>query len=256
MKKKIKILIYIFLLIILLSLTTFTIYNNFFKPKPKLSPKIQKIIDDNKKNIKQPQTNLDSNENYISKINDYRAKYNNNNIQARLIIRSLNIDLLITRGNDNNFYLNHNIYNYYDELGTPFLDYRNLDIENDRQINIYGHNTENEKYYDQLPLVYLEAYTDEYFFKTNKEIILETEKNQKKYQVIAIKIIKNKNEEHMNLSYSNDTEWMNHMNRLLSNALYIDLNMLTETDKFLVLQICHYNPKGSYLLVIGKEISS
>ena len=254
MKNKKKFILYLLIFLILLILTVFTIYNNFLKPKPVISPKVQRIIDNNKKSIDVPQATIKPVEKYISKINEFRSKYNNNNIYANLIIKSLNMDVLITRYNNNTFYLDHNIYNNYDELGNPFLDYRNKDVDNNKQVNIYGHNTESEKHYNNLPFVNLEAYTDEYFFKTNKQIVLDTINNRKIYKVIAIKIINDSDEEHMNLTYNSEEEWNTHVNKLFSNTLYKENDSINSHDKLLVLQVCHYNPRGSYLLVIAKEV--
>lgn len=263
MKKNKRLIIYTLLFVVLLGSTSFAVYYYFFKPEPEMIPQVQKIIDENRVNLNSndnnsnnniPNISITVNDEYISKIEDYRKEYNNNLIDGRLRIPALNIDEKVTRANDNKYYLNHNIYNQYDEFGQTFFDYRNTDLENARQINIYGHNTHIKKYYDRLPLVNLEAYTDELYFNTNKEIVLETRFSRKYYNIMAVKVITNADPEHMNLEYNNDSEWRNHLDKLLSNTLYID-SSLSVDDRFIVLQICHYNPWGSYLLVIAKEVN-
>ena len=172
---------------------------------------------------------------------------------ARIDIPNMNINNYVTRASNNSYYLNYNLYNQYDQIGVPFFDYRNTDLNNDRQINIYAHNTQNEAIYDKLPFINLEKYTDEAIFNTNKDIYLYLDDKKVHYQVIAIKIITT-DIEHMKLIYKDDNDYLEHVNKLLANSLYRDTTeTITKNDRLLVLQICHYNPMGSYLLTIAKE---
>ena len=58
----------------------------------------------------------------------------------------------------------------------------------------------------------------------------------------------------MKLIYKDDNDYLDHVNKLLANSLYRDTTeTVTKKDRLLVLQICHYNPMGSYLLTIAKE---
>ena len=58
----------------------------------------------------------------------------------------------------------------------------------------------------------------------------------------------------MKLIYKDDNDYLEHVNKLLANSLYRDTTeTITKNDRLLVLQICHYNPMGSYLLTIAKE---
>ena len=168
-------------------------------------------------------------------------------------IPNMNINNYVTRASNNSYYLNYNLYNQYDQIGVPFFDYRNTDLNNDRQINIYAHNTQNEAIYDKLPFINLEKYTDEAIFSTNKDIYLYLDDKKVHYQIIAIKIITT-DIEHMKLIYKDDNDYLEHVNKLLANSLYRDTTeTITKNDRLLVLQICHYNPMGSYLLTIAKE---
>ena len=60
----------------------------------------------------------------------------------------------------------------------------------------------------------------------------------------------------MKLIFYSDEDFLTHTNKMLSNSLYIRDNMnITAQDKLIVIQICHFDPVGSYLLVIGKKVS-
>ena len=57
----------------------------------------------------------------------------------------------------------------------------------------------------------------------------------------------------MNLVYNSETDWLNHVNSLLSNTLYSDNVEISSNDHLLILQACTYKPKNSYILIICKR---
>lgn len=191
---------------------------------------------------------------YINNLPSYREQYNNEFIMGRLKIPNIQLDTLVTRTDNNNYFLNHNLYNEYDGIGTAIFDFRNDSLSTDRQINIYGHNTENMDIYDKVPFVKLEAYVNEETFNNAQDIYLEIDEKEIHYQVVAVKIISNSDDEHMIIKFNQDDLYQKHIDRLLSNTLYRNENIeITASDKILIIQTCHYNPYDTYLLVIAKE---
>ena len=239
--------ILLFFIPILISVGGVYVYNNYISKETKKS-KIPSII----KPIETEEP-VESVEPYVNELPEVRNNYGNPYIMARIDIPNMNINNYVTRASNNSYYLNYNLYNQYDQIGVPFFDYRNTDLNNDRQINIYAPKTHNEEIYDKLPFINLEKYTDEAIFNTNKDIYLYLDDKKVHYQVIAIKIITT-DIEHMKLIYKDDNDYLEHVNKLLANSLYRDTTeTITKNDRLLVLQICHYNPMGSYLLTIAKE---
>ena len=112
-----------------------------------------------------------------------RKQFNNNNIVARLEIPGVEIDTYVARTTNNEFYLNHNAYNAYDELGYPFADYRNKDLKNSKQINIYGHNSQVESLHEKLEMINLRAYLDKNFFDNYKYMYLSLDEGKYKYRI-------------------------------------------------------------------------
>ena len=128
-------------------------------------PSVDKLVKEKKKkNYSDKDDNKKEVVNYVNELPAYREQYGNPYIMGRLEIPNLNINSLVTRAENNAFYLNNNLYNQHDGLGVPFFDYRHTDLANNQQINIYGHNTRNERFFDQLPFINLEAYVDENIF--------------------------------------------------------------------------------------------
>lgn len=253
-KKKNKFIISLIVFSIVLAASLFGIYKVFID-KPGISPGVQDIIDEHEKNPNKDEDEIL--EPYQNLLPTYRQQYSNNYITAHLLLPSVKIDTLVTRAQNNSYYLNHNLYNQYDEMGTSFIDFRNRDVDNDKQVNIYGHNTQYSQYYDKLPFTNLEAYTDEGVFNSYKDVYLSTDNARYKYRVIAVKIITNSDNEHMKVKFSDTNDWLQHTKKLLSNTMYIDSqhSMIGVNDKLLILQACHYNPMNSYILIICKRVN-
>jgi len=244
------------LLVIFSSLAILKEYFDYQKVQNTKIPSVEKIIKE-KKDIDYKDSKEEKQEQpipYINELPNYRQQYNNEMIMGKLEIPNLNISSLVTRTQNNSFYLNNNLYNQYDGLGVPFFDYRNISLITDKQINIYGHNTRNEKFFDRLPFINLEAYTNKNIFKHYKDIYLSIDETRLHYKVVAVKIIDGTNNEHMKLNFRSDENYIQHIRKLLQNTLYKESNLeITSEDRIIVLQVCHYNPPNTYLLIIGKE---
>ena len=120
-KNKIKFLI-AFTLIISLTFTTYYIYTNN-TPKETISPKVKEIIKKNKTNKNQNTNNdnkqIEKKDTYINQLPNYRNQYNNQSIFGKLVIPELEINTLVTKTNNNSYYIDHDIYNNYSILGNP-----------------------------------------------------------------------------------------------------------------------------------------
>lgn len=247
--KKIILKYLLILAVIILVFSSITIY--LFAKENRNTKKIQNKKADVVEKVKP----VKSIEPYYNELPTVRENYNNQNIMAKIEIPNMNINNYVTRTDNNSYYLNYNLYNVYDQIGAPFIDYRNTDLVNAKQINIYGHNTQNEAIYDKLPFVNLEKYTDQATFEANKTIYLYLDEKKVEYKIIAIKIVTT-DIEHMKVSFSSDSDFKEHADKLLSDSLYREQSeKVTKKDRLLVLQICHYDPMGSYLLVIAKAVN-
>ena len=191
---------------------------------------------------------------YVNNLPTYRNNYQNNNIMGMIEIPGVFSEVLIAKANDNDYYLNRNLWNQYDGIGAPFFDYRNGDLNNDRQINIYGHNSQNSQILDRLPLSKLMNYTDVNFFNTYKDLYLYTDTQKIHYEILAIKIIQKSNNYHMTIHFYDDQDFIDHTNNLLNGSYNLRQTKIKKTDRILVLQTCNYNPPDTLAIIICKTV--
>jgi SrtB family sortase len=229
---------------------TIFVYEKFID---KTIPTVEELKEEKKKNNYSDKDDKKDISNYVNELPSLRAQYGNNDIFGKLEITPLNINTMVMRSVNNSYYLDRNIYKQVDGLGVPFFDYRNQDLANNRQINIYGHNTQNVNFLSQLPFVNLTAYADKNIFDNYKSVYLSIDEKQIEYEVIAVKIIKDGNNEHMKLIFYSDDDFVNHAAKMINGSIYAHNQTVTKDDKLLVLQVCYYDPPGSYLIVICKE---
>ena len=211
-----------------------------FENKP-VNPEVKT---EKKKKIKEEPKEI-----YISPVPGLINAYNNTDIIAQLTIPSINFETPIAKGEDNDYYLQHSFTKEESKLGAIFIDYRTTDIDNAKQINIYGHNSD----YYTLPFKILEGYQDENYFNTNQDIYLNTSRQSLHYKVFTSKIITTE-DEHMAINYGDDDNFLEHVNLMKENPLFDTGEQIKKDDKLLILQTCLYNPEGRKILVFAKLI--
>lgn len=228
--KKIIKTIYTLLLITMISITAHSLYSY--------------INQENKKNeikdtIKE-EVSLVEDQNELAY---YKEHYLNDDIIGSLKIEGTNINTLLVKANDNEYYLNHSLNKQYDEIGSIFVDYRvNLDS---KQINIYGHNS---NVYD-VPFKELEKFLNKDFYENHKYITIWDGIKANTYEIFSVQIITN-NYEYMNVNSNN---WSKHIKEL-NKSIYDTKLQATINDDILVIQTCNYNPINSFLIINSKKV--
>ena len=181
-------------------------------------------------------------------INDLRKQYNNNDIIAYIEIPEV-IGTIVMQGEDNDYYLNHDVNHNYDIKGSVILDYRNT--INDRKLLLYGHSGKEQ----DLPFLPLKNYTDKAFYDLHNTIYLYTTEGKKTYKIFSA-YIEDSDYDYVNLNNFNGLTYLEHINKLKSKSLYDTGITLKEEDHIIILQTCSTNSIDAhkYYLIIGKEI--
>ena len=78
----------------------------------------------------------------------------NNQVVGWIKIEDTDINYPIVKGEDNSYYLNHNILNESSQNGWIFMDYRNSDDFSDNNTVLYGHNIKSGIMFSDLTQIY------------------------------------------------------------------------------------------------------
>ena len=168
-------------------------------------------------------------------------EYNNKNIKA--FLRLENNIIPIVQGNDNEFYLNHDINDNENYKGYVYLDYRN-NIKKDKKLIIYGHSD----YNNEVPFTVL---NDKNFYENNKKFYLYTEYKDYELEIFSTYIEKN-DYTYMNLENFNDKTYKEHL-EYLKNKSEINYDIdINENKLVVILQTCDMN-NTAFRLVMGIE---
>ena len=118
----------------------------------------------------------------------------------------------------------------------------------DRKIIIYGHNSED--IYTEFNL--LENYFNFDYYREHQDIYFKTINNNYHYKVFSVFIVIN-DYRYINLNFSDD-EYNKHLKYLKEQSVYDTYIDVNDNDEIIVLQTCYFQPKNSYLVVVGKKL--
>ena len=96
--------------------------------------------------------------NYVNSANEEELKSINSDYKMWIQIENTNINYPVVQGSDNDYYLKHNFRKESNISGTVFVESAN-DIDNDKNIILYGHNMRNGTMFNNIT-----NYKEESFF--------------------------------------------------------------------------------------------
>ena len=185
-------------------------------------------------------------------INYYKGIYKNNDILGVLKIDGTSIFTPTPRGNDNSYYLSHDLYKKDDIKGTVFIDYRTN--ENTRKLIFYGHTSPDlDTLFNQL-----EEYYDINYYLKHKYIDVNINDNYRKYEIFSV-FVETSDWSYLNINFDDDS-YLEHLNKLKKKSIY-DTSVNISNKKTIVLQGCSRNPKyknykDKYVVIVGIEKES
>lgn len=235
MKKNISKLINLFFIFVFSFLILFSLYNiiNWYKSN-KANRKINSVLHEH--------IILGGDDKY--KIDFEEIKKKNPDTICYLRVPNTNIDYIVVKGTDNEYYLNHNFNKDKNISGWTFADYKNRFDGTDRNIVIYGHNTVDKSMFGSLKYVLDSTWQNE---ENNHTVILVFPDGLKKYKVFSTYKIENE-EYYINTEFKNNAEFKEFLNKIKSRSNYnynVDLN---EDDNILTLSTCSNNGKKRVVL--------
>ena len=184
-------------------------------------------------------------------INKLKSEYNNNEIVMYIEVPNA-FTIPVVQTENNEYYLNHDIYRKESSEGAVFLDYRNKSI-NDRKLIIYGYN----KLDKTMPLSKLLEYKNESFFKNHHDINIYTDSGHKVYKVFSVYTEK-EDFDYVNLNGYTGLGYYEHLLKLKEKSLYETGVSVEEDSKVLIISTCALesgcNENPEYQLVMAVEV--
>ena len=114
----------------------------------------------------------------IAHVNELKKSYPD--IRGRIIIPGTEIDFPIVQGDDNDFYLDHDYDGSYYINGGVFIDHLHNGDFSDQNTVIYGHNVRIGYIFHDL-----DKFRDKNFVKNHSEIIIDTPKERRTFEVVC-----------------------------------------------------------------------
>lgn len=239
-----KILLYFFLLIFLIGFIYSSIKIMLYIEDSKQNAKINDTISNDVTIVKNGDENIEE-----YRINFQELKEKNSDTIGWLKVNGTNIEYVVVKGTDNDYYLSHNFEKQNNSAGWIFADYRNKFDYTDYNTIIYGHNMKNDSMFGTLKNVLSD---DWYNNEENRHIILVTEKGTFTYEVFSVYEEK-ASDYPIQTGFSNDNEYLNFLNTIKDKSI-TDFNVeLSAEKRILTLSTCGNNNKNRVILHAIKE---
>ncbi|MDE5539714.1 MAG: class B sortase, partial [Bacilli bacterium] len=169
----------------------------------------------------------------------------NEEVIGELKVKNTNVDYPVVQGNDNDYYLKHNINKEKNQNGWIYLDYRNNAMHLDKNNIIYGHNM----YYSGVMFGTLHKTTNKSWY-TNKEnqiITYNTLYDNMHFQIFSIYRVP-KTSDYLKVFFKDDADFLEFASMITKRSIYNFNVPIKPDDKILTLSTCSDN--GNKRLVV------
>jgi len=165
-----------------------------------------------------------------------------------LTIEDTKINYPVTRGSDNAYYLKHSFEKKKSELGSIFMDYRNVGMGVDSHTVLYGHYTESGFMFGDL-----DRYLSRKYLDAHPEIVFSDPYTERRYRIFSVHVSP-PDGAILPVGISGE-EFLQYVNQLKEYSVHsLDVSV-TEKDHILTLVTCNYGIKDGRLFIHAVEIS-
>lgn len=176
-------------------------------------------------------------------------KKQNSDTIAYLKVNNTEVDYVVVKGQDNDYYLNHNFNKDYNVAGWIFADYKNKFDGTDKNIVIYGHNMQDGSMFASLK----EILTSNWQNNEKKQITLVTEKETITYEIFSSYIIEAE-DYYITTNFSNNQLFKEFINTIINRSYYNYNVEVDESDNILTLSTCTGTGKNR-IVIHAKQIN-
>lgn len=203
--------------------------------------------------LNETEEDTEKKENLVTLKMEYLMK-KNSDLRGWLRIQGTTIDYpIMFRDDDNDYYLQHDFFGNSDRNGLLVLDKRcNSDLE-DNHLLIHGHNMKSGAIFGTL-----KYYKEETYMRKHQGIELDTENEQRFYEVIAVLDTNTTGDNGFNFAEYIDLNDKDTFDTYVANLKARSLHKIASTatygDELMTLSTCDYTMKNGRLLVVAKRV--
>ena len=183
--------------------------------------------------------------NYVNSANEEELKSINSDYKMWIQIENTNINYPVVQGSDNDYYLKHNFRKESNISGTVFVESAN-DIDNDKNIILYGHNMRNGTMFNNIT-----NYKEESFFNEDNKINIIMNNTLYEYEVFSV-YVKNVSEVNLAIGFANEDEFINYAYNQADESIYKKDVDFSAEDNLITLVTCSYEFTDARTIVFAR----
>lgn len=184
--------------------------------------------------------------NYVNSANEEELKSINSDYKMWIQIENTNINYPVVQSSDNDYYLKHNFRKESNISGTVFVESAN-DIDNDKNIILYGHNMRNGTMFNNIT-----NYKEESFFNEDNKINIIMNNTLYEYEVFSV-YVKNVSEVNLAIGFANEDEFINYAYNEADESLYKKDVDFSAEDNLITLVTCSYEFTDARTIVVARR---
>lgn len=183
---------------------------------------------------------------YVNSANEEQLKSINSDYKMWIQIENTNINYPVVQSSDNDYYLKHNFRKESNISGTVFIESAN-DIDNDKNIILYGHNMRNGTMFNNIT-----NYKEESFFNEDNKINIIMNNTLYEYEVFSV-YVKNVSEVNLAIGFANEDEFINYAYNESEESLYKKDVDFSAEDNLITLVTCSYEFTDARTIVVARR---
>ena len=184
--------------------------------------------------------------NYVNSANEEELKSINSDYKMWIQIENTNINYPVVQSSDNDYYLKHNFRKESNISGTVFVESAN-DIDNDKNIILYGHNMRNGTMFNNIT-----NYKEESFFNEDNKINIIMNNTLYEYEVFSV-YVKNVSEVNLAIGFANEDEFINYAYNQADESIYKKDVDFSAEDNLITLVTCSYEFTDARTIVVARR---
>ena len=176
------------------------------------------------------------------------------NVIGWINVDGTNIDYPVVQADDNEYYLNHNYKGERDSYGSIYMDFRNVSVERDDNIIIYGHKIRDGSMFSDLANYTNEGIYKEYF-ENNDTVTLDHNGERTTWQIYSAYVVNLDREDYYLFTIFKDREkYKDFIEDSKERSLVKKDIEITEDDTVISLVTCNFWYDNARVIIHGKLI--